>query len=241
MIKIALCDDNELQNDLLTEIIEDYARERKLKISIDKFISAELLIEAVVENGFYSLYVLDMILPGINGIELAAVLRRMKDRGKIIFLTSSVEYAVDSYDVGAYYYMLKPIEIDKIKRVLDGAVKEILSLARREVSVKSHSCDYTVAIEDIAYVDIYGRCPVYHMRDGRRIQGNTIRGSFKECVSQIIECEEFFLCGPGILINTKYVDVIDAESVGLKDGVKLYPSKSGILGLKRYIKSKQSI
>lgn len=125
MIRIAVCDDNELQHEIMSDLLQEYTLTpvgSLSEIDIRFFSGGRDLILDVRDKGGYDIYILDMIMPDINGIELATTLRLIGDSGKIIFLTSSLEYAVASYDVEAFYYMLKPVDRQKLFRILDRAV-----------------------------------------------------------------------------------------------------------------------
>ena len=234
MIKIAVCDDNELQIDLLKDVLEEYIDMRHMDAKIYAFGDGDSLIEHVRKNGFFDAYILDLILPGMNGMEVASTLRLMKDSGKIIFLTSTVAYAVSSYDVDAFYYLLKPLDVQKLFKILDNAFSRISS-DNRDVVIKSSSGTVKFSIDSIMYIDIDNRCPNYHLSDGRCIKGLSLRGTFKEAVKPFLEYNVFAFCGVSLLINTRYVNSVDSDTVLLSDGTLLYPSKSGISELKRIL------
>lgn len=235
MLKFAICDDNSMQVDLLGDILEEYLSGKGVEGKISKFSSGLSLLDAVRENGFFDVYILDMIMPGANGLETASTLRMMKDPGVIIFLTATVEYAVMSYDVKAHYYLVKPLDTPKLYKVLDDALSTLKKQPKSFV-IKNHNCETKLFLEDVMYVDIENRCPVYHTKDGKEYSDKVIRGTFKEAVQNLFECSDFVFCGSSTVINKRYVDVIDSESVLLKGGVLLYPSKSGIADLKKSLR-----
>lgn len=235
MKRIAICDDNTIQIDMLEEILQDYINDRKADAKVDKYYNGADLLSYVKDNGFYDLYILDMIMPEINGLELATTLRALKDEGKIIFLTSTVEYAVSSYDVRAFYYMLKPLDVHKMYSVLDEALKNS-SEDEKMVILKQEFSDVRIKINDIMYIDIAARCPCYHLKDGRVFTDRVVRGTFKEAIGAVLGYEDFYFCGVGLVINIAYLDAVDSDSVLLKDGSLLYPSKSGISKLRKQMK-----
>lgn len=164
VIKIAICDDNEIQTDLLEEIILDYISLRGLDATVSKFYDGMELIKSAKNSGNYDIYILDMIMPKVNGLEVASTLRMLKDEGKIIFLTSTVEYAVSSYDVRAFYYMLKPLDVNKLQNVLDEALADKRNSSDAvSVYIKSDSGEFRVSSHDIMFVELVNRCPVYHL------------------------------------------------------------------------------
>ena len=234
MITIAICDDNELQTDLLGEILDEYIESRYIDCSVTKFNDGNSLLKTVREEGFFDIYILDMIMPGIYGMEVASTLRMLNDEGKIIFLTSTVEYAVNSYDVKAYYYMVKPVDTLKLYKILDGAISEI-SDESPKVVVRNGNRQMKLMISEIMYADINNRCPTYHSADGGTYTSKVIRGTFKEAMKPLIDFGGFYFCGISLVINTRYINAIDSVSILLRDGTLLYPSKQGIQELKKNI------
>lgn len=239
VIKIAICDDNEIQTDLLEEIILDYISLRGLDATVSKFYDGMELIKSVKNSGNYDIYILDMIMPKVNGLEVASTLRMLKDEGKIIFLTSTVEYAVSSYDVRAFYYMLKPLDVNKLQNVLDEALADKRNSSDAvSVYIKSDSGEFRVSSHDIMFVELVNRCPVYHLKNGQQIKTKLIRGSFKEEVHALAENDDFAFCGIGLLINMNFLNAIDSDSLLLSDGTMLYPSKSGLSDIKKVFRNR---
>ena len=114
MIKIAFCDDDMEVLHQMNELLDRYRVERNEDITYVAFQSPfELLTE--IEKGIRpDILFLDVVMPGQNGMDVAKEIRQYDTNMKIIFLTSSPEFAVESYSVGAYFYQLKPIWLSLI-------------------------------------------------------------------------------------------------------------------------------
>lgn len=124
-MKIAVCDDrpNISKN---RELLEKYQQTvRDWMSQAEYFLSGAELLDQAEERGGYDLYLLDILMPGENGISVGKRLRQMGKQGELIFLTSSNDYAADSYEVRAFFYLLKPVEEEKLFRVLDQAVEKL--------------------------------------------------------------------------------------------------------------------
>lgn len=233
MIKIALCDDNEFQRELMEDIIDEYRKlHNSAEISLSIFAGGRDLLNSVKENGFYDIYILDLIMPDINGMETAATLRTMKDTGKIIFLTATLDYAVASYDVDAFYYMLKPVDQSKLFKVLDKACEEFTE-SDSSINLKTRTGIVKIKYEDILYVSLENRALRFNLKDGKMIDGMAIRVPFKDSVAQLLTDARFSLCGVSMVVNLDYLDQMDSESLLLSDGTILYPSKAACNALKK--------
>ena len=224
-MRLAICDDNELQREMISDVINEYIRERRLDVNVSVFESGLKLIDSVRTQGRYDIYILDMLMPEMNGLEVASTLRMLKDDGKIIFLTATLDYAVASYDVRAFYYLVKPVDKGRLFRVLDNAVGEMREKVQHLI-IKSKLGDIIINTAEIMYVDLYERCPHYHMKDGRIAIGQAIRTSFKETLMILIQLKNFAACGVTTLVNLDYIEAMRSDCVTLRDGTALYPSRS---------------
>lgn len=234
MLKIALCDDVAIQLNMLEDMVNSYVFDSGIDAEIKSFGSGEALLEYVDKNSFFDIYILDMIMPGIKGIELGLELRNRKDNGKIIYLTATSEYAVESYQVAAFFYLLKPLSKKNIYEVLNKARAEI---TRQEIAamdykdgmehyeIKSRDGKIMVRVGDIDYVDIVNRAPNYHMSDGSIIECVMLRGPFIESIKLLADKDIMFLASNNLLINIANVELVDKNQVSFRGGQVFYPSK----------------
>ena len=114
MIRICVLDDDPVALDKINEILTEYLSTRKVSFDIDQYQCGDDLLKAVFTNHkSYQIYFLDILMPGITGIEAAKEIRKLDKSAHIIFLTSSSEYALDGYAVRAYDYLQKPLHYQK--------------------------------------------------------------------------------------------------------------------------------
>lgn len=231
MVTLALCEDNEFQREMMQELLEEYGS-RNNSVSTEVFCAGRDLLEHVKKNGGFDIYILDVVMPDMNGMEFASTLRLMKDDGKIIFTTASLEYAVASYDVKAYYYMVKPVDPHKLFCILDNAITELKPRENTTV-IRTKNGDVSLRLKDIMYVEVVDRALVVHLADGRSCKSLALRGSFRESVPDLVGDPRFAACGASKLVNLKFVDAIDSETVLLKDGTILYPPRSAYSDLRK--------
>ncbi|MDE6844746.1 MAG: response regulator, partial [Lachnospiraceae bacterium] len=121
MYLIALCDDEPAELDKTEKLLGDYEKKFPgLEFMTRCFESAEELLCLVREKNYIpDLIFMDIYMPDKKsnsnplGIEAAKELRNMNYKGKIIFLTTSKEYALEAFDVDALQYMVKPVSKEK--------------------------------------------------------------------------------------------------------------------------------
>lgn len=231
LVTLALCDDNSIQREIMEELLQEYSR-TYTALSVSVFESGKELLAYVKENGFFDIYILDVVMPEVNGMEIAATLRLMKDTGKIIFTTASLEYAVASYDVQAFYYMVKPVDTHKLYQILNNAIATLAPHEDR-ISVKTKDGDISLRFRDIMFVKVEDRALLFHLTDGRTCRSVALRGSFREAVAEMMNDSRFALCGASKLLNLKYIDAIDSDTVLFRDGTTIYPPRSAYAELRR--------
>jgi len=105
---IAVCDDQTEELKDLTELLGAWETDRGTPVRVKSFRSAAELLDAARHERF-TLYLLDIMMPGLNGMDAAREIRGFDKAADIIFLTSSPGFAYDSYSVQALEYLLKPI------------------------------------------------------------------------------------------------------------------------------------
>lgn len=102
MLQLAFCDDDLSELQTIQTLLDRYRVARNQEIRYTAFQNAWDLLAEVERGTRYDVLLLDVLMPGQNGIEVAGELRQYDNNVKIIFLTSSPEFAVQSYAVGAY-------------------------------------------------------------------------------------------------------------------------------------------
>ena len=216
MVRIALCDDEPAELAQLSELLEEYFRARGRTGRVSSFSSGEALL-AAAESGRFDLYLLDIILPGCNGIETGRRLREMGDGSEILYLTVSDEYAVESYAVRAFFYLLKPVTAAALFPVLDEVLDQ-LSRRREAYTVMATSAGQRrLPLDQLYYVERAGRRMRYHCADGV-LESLTFQVPFRKKVEPLLEHPQFCLCGVSYLVNLEHVTGVDGAVALLDDG-----------------------
>lgn len=125
MWKIAICDDNSAEAQRLQVLLNRYAAHKGLSFQIRTYPDGIDLASAYEDNGLrFDLILLDVLMLRSNGIDTAAKLRRLGIRTPIIFCTTSRDYAVESYEVEAAGYLVKPVTYERLALLLDRNLKK---------------------------------------------------------------------------------------------------------------------
>ncbi|MEG2119568.1 MAG: LytTR family DNA-binding domain-containing protein, partial [Pseudoflavonifractor sp.] len=120
MYHFAICDDLQEDRSLIRSMLADFAAERAQPISCAEYASGEALMAGCIGSGVrFDLIFLDIYMDGMDGMEVAHVLREAGVEAVLVFLTTTPDFAVQSYEVGALSYLLKPVAPEKLVAVLD--------------------------------------------------------------------------------------------------------------------------
>ena len=170
MLRIAICDDEEKQLHETAALVNSYLQSRPhLHGQTELFRSGgELLVRAESSEGF-DLYVLDILMPELSGIDTGRRLRALGDGGEIIYLTSSNDFAADSYDVRAFFYLLKPVEETRLETVLSSARKALAQSEEDYLCIRNAEGIYRIRRNEILYC-YSDRRKVSVVLQGREIQ-----------------------------------------------------------------------
>ena len=218
MLRIAICDDEEKQLVQTSALLNAYFQSRpRLHGQVEVFQSCGALLEQAENEDSFDLYVLDILMPELNGIETGRRLRALGEGGEIIYLTNSNDFAVDSYDVRAFFYLLKPVEKGKLFRVLDGAVEKVSQRRSSAVVVTTVDGPCRILLERIRYVERVGRRIRYYCTDNT-VDSQSIRTSFREVVAPLLADRRFFLCGASFVMNFQHVTGVKGQEALLSNG-----------------------
>lgn len=108
MIKIAICDDDALCLQSTKEAVSKWAFQYNIQVTVEVFDNGDRLLEHCLRE-HTDILLLDIMMPLLNGMDAAHEIRDYDQHVRIIFFTSSPEFAIDSYDVKASGYLLKPL------------------------------------------------------------------------------------------------------------------------------------
>ena len=226
-MRLALCDDECEQLVRTEELLRRYgALHPDLELTAEAFSSGSALLEHLRSRGIFDIYLLDVIMPGENGIQLGMSIREMDRGGNIIYLTTSPDFAVESYRAKASDYLLKPLEKGRLFRALDEVAERWARERRDFAAIKTREGLRRVSLSAVVYGELTGRRVQYHMADGSLIEGMSLRDSFQNAVRPLLEHRRFVLCATSFFVNLSFVEMIEASGLRLVGGGTLPLSRS---------------
>lgn len=211
-MKIAVCDDELQVLDELSCFLEQYCEEYHREIEYELFQSPFELFAKMEQGVCYDVLFLDILMNSDNGIEVARELRKQDQNVKIIFLTSSSEYAVQSYTVGAYFYQLKPIQKENFTELMEKTFSEWIKEQSEYFIVKCKNGIHRIDVQQLEYCEVVNRSLVFYLQNGSELKSNI---SIQEVEDTLSRFDCFVRPHRSYLINMRFVESISVKCINM--------------------------
>ena len=210
MIKIAFCDDDCSVLSDLHELLALYRAEKNKEIDDFTFHSPLDLISEIERGTRFDILFLDVLMPGENGIDVAAEIRSFDKNAKIIFLTSSSEFAVQSYTVNAFYYQLKPICAKSFTRLMDGVLSQCEKEQASSLILHCKAGITRIKPSQLEYCEVIHRTLFIHLTSGKVLE---CTGSLEELSKQLMPYGNFLRPHRSYLVNLEYIQNLSYRAI----------------------------
>lgn len=219
MYRLAICDDDRDFCSSLEKFLRGFFAAKNMECAISSFADTQSLDASLTGGADYDLLFLDIMFKQDNGMNYAKYLRDRGYKLDIVFITTSKEYAVESFDVNPLYYLIKPIEQQKLTAALRRFFEKN---APRYICFNSLGGTIKIKLSDIYYFEIYGHQVLIHKSDGTQ---SDIRGTLKDIESQLPP-GMFIRPHRSYLVNTEYITEIIHYTIKTTNGDSIPVSRS---------------
>lgn len=221
-MRIAVCDDDEREISHIEKLIAEYRKSREEAVDCRYFTNSTDFL-CGLKGGEYDLVLLDVLMPGIDGIQTAQEIRETDRNVRIIFASASPEFAAESYRVGAYYYLLKPVDAASFFALLDGVREELAVRADQGFVLKSRDEIVRIDFARLKYVEVINKTVYFHLSDGVVREATATLADFEGMLSAR---PEFLKTHRSYLVNLRYVQAVESNCVIMRDGSSLPVSRN---------------
>ena len=220
MIRIAICDDSAafLQQ---TKFMLDHWDSCPAPLETELFSDGDALLQSHARMPF-DIILLDVVMPLLDGIETARELREKDKNVRLVFLTSSAEYAVDSYSVKASDYILKPVAPDRLFGCLEELISEMED-SNRFISVRSAEAVHRLPLSNLEFIEAQGRHSLFHMGDGSTLTASEALNVYE---NRLAAEESFFKCHRSYIVNIFNIGHWTPREIVMRSGARLPLSRS---------------
>ena len=214
-MKIALVDDELTQLMNLKKLLSNQLLQLSPEAShlIDTYRSGQSFLDHWTA-GQYDVIVLDIFMGGITGVEVAKEIRRTDRDVKLVFCSHSNEFATESYEVNAQYYLLKPATPGSITNMLQRLNLELIQLQQFVTLPDGHD----VILRDIVFTEYYNHVVTVHMKNKETYRIRTNHATMEDLLTP---CGFIYSPNKGILVNFHEVAAVSDDSFTMSDGTVL--------------------
>ena len=220
-IRITVVEDEEHFAKHLVRCLEEWSRKAEWNVKIEQYGGAEPLLVRLDSDMLDDVYILDVEMPYMNGIQLAQCIRRKDPDAYIVFLTAHEEWALQGYDVQACGYVLKEKYSDKLQRILQEIIEKLKWEEKDVYAICSDRKWKKIRQSEITYLEKNGKNTVFHCRKKMDYRE---RKSLQDVV-KVLSPEHFVPISRGQVVNLGQVQSMDGGMLFVSSGEKLDVSR----------------
>lgn len=207
-MKIALVEDNELHREQIAQEIRSYFGELNEVCELRVFCNGADMLGNNDDAGGFDLLLLDIKLPGIDGLSVAKQIRQKDSKVLIVFITSMTAYAVQGYSVHAMDYILKPINRISFRNTLDRARELFRQRTEHYISVTTSEGLLKLDISQIYYIETEKHAVRLYYTKGSIHINDTLKN-----LEEKLKNANFCRCNNCYLVNLSHVEQVKKECV----------------------------
>lgn len=234
MINIAICDDNKMDLGNTAEMIQEWVSNKtNAEFSIKCFLSPYTLLKAIAKGNSFDIFILDILMPEMNGIILSEQLHSLTTDPLLIYLTSSKDYYPDAFRLYAFQYICKPIQKNNLFTVLDKAYLRLDKQKRSVFSLKTPDGIVQVPLNTIVYAELLDHICHVHLADGQTLQSQYLRTGFDTFSHPLLQHLRFIKTHTAFIVNLSFASKLTAMSLSLTTGATIPVSRTFFKELRR--------
>ena len=203
-MRIAICEDNEIHLDILEHLLTRYFSERPIHFELVPYQYGMNFLYDMEEGAYFDMAFLDIYMEDTMGNQIAHKLRAMGYQGKIIFLTASSDFAIESYDVDASGYLLKPLDYGKLEMVMDRITRNI---APSTYQIRHRTTVTKLAYHEILYIESNNSKCILHTESGGAY---TVYKTLNTIEKELGD-HRFLRCHQSFLVNMDHIRQIGKQ------------------------------
>jgi DNA-binding LytR/AlgR family response regulator len=227
MIRIAICDDmpDDLQG--LAALINQYMSINNLEAEVAEFSHPDYLLAAIETDSFH-IYILDIVMPMVSGLELGKEIRRLDWEAQIIYATTEPQFALQAYAANPISYLIKPIKREQLFDALAFAVSKSDLTDEQTFTVKTAGSLRIIKLSNIICCEYRNHAVILSLTNGDKVLSRTFRENFSEYCGLLLKDRHFLQSHTSFIINMKQIERFS------KDSFTLFGGQTVPIAAKRY-------
>ena len=228
-LKIAVCDDESADRQQATGLTREIMAAEGLPCDLSAYESGGVLLNAIQSGAQFHILLLDVMMDGLDGMELAAALRELGDSTAIIFISTNREMALRGYEVSAARYLAKPLREEQLREALLYCHKTFCE--KKEILLPTAKGQCRIPLSDILYAEAMERVTKLALTD----RAEELGIKFSDLTPLLPE-RQFAFCHRSYLVNLEHIAYIRNRELELTTGEALPVSRYRLEDLqKRFV------
>ncbi len=219
-MKIAICDDLPEHLKIVYDLTNEYIKQKSISAKVSTFSHPDKLLTACQTERFH-IYLLDMVMPMIHGVELGRSIRRRDREAQIIYITTAPEYALESFAANPVNYLLKPLDKQMFFDTLTLAVSKIDAPDEQTFLVKAKGGMHVLPHSSIVCCERDGFSVKFLLESGETLESVSIRGSFYEYIQPLLSDRRFLQPHVSFVVNMNHVERISDKEFMMRGGMSV--------------------
>jgi DNA-binding LytR/AlgR family response regulator len=217
-MNVLICDDQKYEVERLVALLGTSG----FDVRISAFIKGQEVLDYIHTGPLVDVCFLDIIMPEMDGIELAEKLRKVRFSGEIVFLTSSNDYARQSYSVKAFDYLIKPPTPQSVKRLLAALENAHKNADRKGLTIKIQGDVSFILFRDISHAEVIDHNVYIRLCGGTELKVYT---TFAELAAELLSDSRFVQCHRSYIVNVSDIKTVSNQDVIMQNGAKIPVSR----------------
>ena len=217
MLDIAICDDDPGQLELLASFTAEYMQKHHIGTSIQQFLHPDALLRSCEMQRFH-IYILDIVMPMFNGIEVGKTIREHDQSAFILYTTSEPGFALQSFEAKPFDYLLKPIEKQLSHETLHRVVAKLAKTDDGTWVIKTREGMRVLRLSEILYCEYRDHTVTYTLMGAKTLTTKVIKGSFSNHIECLLQDERFLRPHVSFVVNMDYIEGFSKTRFTLRGG-----------------------
>lgn len=211
-MRIAICDDDPIGQELFIQALRDWDPTK----DAERFLDGASLLTAAKTLPPFNIAFLDIYLPDKNGIDIARELRALSPETGIVFITNSLEHAIDAFSLYALHYLVKPVTTQGVTEAFQ-RLADYRTNRRATISFAVGRDSHTVFLDQIYCLESINHAVEVSLTDGRRLKVWTSLNKLEQKLDR-----NFLKINRGTVVNMAHIEQMGVDTCILRDGSRLF-------------------